>query len=200
MTRDEALNVLGVEPGASRAEIAAAHRELAQMLHPDKFGENKRLRARAEQQMKRINEARDVLLNGAGGSAAGSGSRAHAASARGAGAAGSSPEAIRFEAEARARAAETARLAVVAQLRTLVERRRAMAGMAVVAAAVTLLFSRARGTLGMLVVSVASMLTVWGIVDAVMLSSQVSVLRKRNAELVRLCDAARRVAKEAARL
>ncbi len=52
----------------------------------------------------------------------------------------------------------------------------------------------------MLVVSVASMLTVWGIVDAVMLSSQVSVLRKRDAELVRLCDAARRVAKEAARL
>lgn len=200
MTRDEALNVLGVEPGASRAEIAAAHRELAQMLHPDKFGENKRLRARAEQQMKRINEARDVLLKGAGRGAAGSGFRGRAASARGAGAPGSSPEAIRFEAEARARAAETARLAVVAQLRTLVERRRAMAGMAVVAAAVTLLFSRARGTLGMLVVSVASMLTVWGIVDAVMLSSQVSVLRKRNAELVRLCDAARRVAKEAARL
>ncbi len=200
MTRDEALSVLGVEPGASRAEIAAAHRELAQMLHPDKFGENKRLRARAEQQMKRINEARDVLLNGAGGGAAGSGSRAYTAAARGAGAAGSSPEAIRFEAEARARAAETARLAVVAQLRTLVERRRAMAGMAVVAAAVTLLFSRARGTLGMLAVSVASMLTVWGIVDAVMLSGQVSVLRRRNAELVRLRDAARRVAEEAARL
>ena len=200
MTRDEALSVLGVEPGASRAEIAAAHRELAQMLHPDKFGENKRLRARAEQQMKRINAARDVLLNGAGGGSAGSGSRGRAAFARGAGAPGSSPEAIRFEAEARAHAAETARLAVVAQLRTLVERRRAMAGMAVVAAAVTLLFSRARGTLGMLAVSVASMLTVWGIVDVVMLSGQVSVLRKRNAELVRLRDAARRVAQEAARL
>lgn len=200
MTRDEALSVLGVEPGASRAEIAAAHRELAQMLHPDKFGENKRLRARAEQQMKRINEARDVLLNGAGRGSAGSGSRGRAASARGAAAPEGSPEAIRFEAEARARAAETARLAVVAQLRTLVERRRAMAGMAVVAAAVTLLFSRARGTLGVLVVSVASMLTVWGIVDAVMLSGQVSVLRRRNAELVRLRDAARRVAEEAARL
>lgn len=204
MTRDEALSVLGVEPGASREEIAAAHRELAQMLHPDKFGENKRLRARAEQQMKRINVARDVLLKGAGrGSSARAGARertAGAASARGAGAPGSSPEAIRFEAEARARAAETARLAVVAQLRTLVERRRAMAGMAVVAAAATLLFSRARGTLGVLVVSVASMLTVWGIVDAVMLSGQVSVLRRRNAELVRLRDAARRVAEEAARL
>uniref|UniRef100_UPI003AB42214 J domain-containing protein n=1 Tax=Enorma sp. TaxID=1920692 RepID=UPI003AB42214 len=50
MTRDEALSVLGLEPGASPAEILAAYRELAQMLHPDKFGENKRLRARAEQQ------------------------------------------------------------------------------------------------------------------------------------------------------
>ncbi|WP_308616700.1 J domain-containing protein, partial [uncultured Enorma sp.] len=71
MTRDEALSVLGLEPGASRAEILAAHRELAQMLHPDKFGENKRLRARAEQQMKRINEARDVLLKAAGASSRG---------------------------------------------------------------------------------------------------------------------------------
>ena len=64
MTRDEALGVLGLEAGATPAEIAAAHRELAQMLHPDKFGDNKRLRERAEQQMRTINEARDVLMKG----------------------------------------------------------------------------------------------------------------------------------------
>ena len=66
MTRDEALTTLGLDEGATREEIQIAHRELAQMLHPDKFSENKRLRSRAEQQMKRINEARDVLLKSAG--------------------------------------------------------------------------------------------------------------------------------------
>ena len=62
MTRDEALSVLGLKSGATRDEVRLAYRELAQMLHPDKFGSNKRLRERAEQQMRAINEARDVLL------------------------------------------------------------------------------------------------------------------------------------------
>ena len=64
MTRDEALSVLGLKPDASRDQITIAYRELVQMLHPDKYGDNKRLRARAEQQMRAINEARVVLLKG----------------------------------------------------------------------------------------------------------------------------------------
>ena len=196
MTRDEALSVLGLEPGASRAEISAAHRELAQMLHPDKFGENKRLRARAEQQMKRINEARDVLLKAAGAS-----SRGGSASRReGRASADSSPEAILFEATARARAAETARLAVVAQLRTMRERRRSMLVMAGVAAIVAFLFLRVRGGLGAMIASIASMVAVWGVVDAVMLSSQVEALKTRARELLQTRDAARKIAEEAARL
>lgn len=196
MTRDEALSVLGLEPGASRAEISAAHRELAQMLHPDKFGENKRLRARAEQQMKRINEARDVLLKAAGAS-----SRGGSASRReGRASADSSPEAILFEATARARAAETARLAVVAQLRTMRERRRSMLVMAGVAAIVAFLFLRVRGGLGAMIASIASMVAVWGVVDAVMLSSQVEALKTRSRELLQTRDAARKIAEEAARL
>lgn len=196
MTRDEALSVLGLEPGASRAEILAAYRELAQMLHPDKFGENKRLRARAEQQMKRINEARDVLLKAAGAS-----SRGGSASRReGRASADSSPEAILFEATARARAAETARLAVVAQLRTMRERRRSMLVMAGVAAIVAFLFLRVRGGLGAMIASIASMVAVWGVVDAVMLSSQVEALKTRARELLQTRDAARKIAEEAARL
>lgn len=194
MTRDEALSVLGLEPGASRAEILAAYRELAQMLHPDKFGENKRLRARAEQQMKRINEARDVLLKAAGAS-----SRGGSASRReGRASADSSPEAILFEATARARAAETARLAVVAQLRTMRERRRSMLVMAGVAAIVAFLFLRVRGGLGAMIASIASMVAVWGVVDAVMLSSQVEALKTRARELLQTRDAARKIAEEAA--
>ena len=196
MTRDEALSVLGLEPGSSRADILAAYRELAQMLHPDKFGENKRLRARAEQQMKRINEARDVLLK-----AAGTGSRERSAPRRGGSVpADSSPEAILFEARARARAAETARLAVVAQLRTMRERRRSMLVMAGVAAITTFLFLRVRGGLGAMIASIASMVAVWGVVDAVMLSSQVEALKTRARELLQTRDAARKIAEEAARL
>lgn len=212
MTRAEALQVLGLQEGASRDEIAAAYRELAQMLHPDKYGENKRLRARAEQQMRRINEAHDVLRKGAGarrsGAAAGTrsggarsgsgcGSRGAGASA---GAHASSPAQIRFEAEARAHAAETARLTVVAQLRTMCERRRSMGAMAGVAAVVMLFCSRMRGTVGTLVFSVASMLVVWGIVDVVSLSGQIATLQKRSAELLRQRDAAAKIAEEAARL
>ena len=196
MTRDEALNVLGLEPGASRAEISAAHRELAQMLHPDKFGENKRLRDRAEQQMKRINEARDVLLKGAGANPRATSRPRHERPTS----AGGSPEEVLFEATARARAAETARLAVVAQLRTVRERRRSMVAMAAVAAVVAFLFLRVRGGLGAMIASIASMVAVWGIVDAVMLSSQVEALRKRSRELLQARDAARKIAEEAARL
>lgn len=196
MTRDEALSVLGLEPGSSRAEILAAYRELAQMLHPDKFGENKRLRARAEQQMKRINEARDVLLK-----ATGAGSRERSAPRReGSVPADSSPEAILFEARARARAAETARLSVVAQLRTMRERRRSMLVMAGAAAITTFLFLRVRGGLGAMIASIASMVAVWGVVDAVMLSSQVEALKTRARELLQTRDAARKIAEEAARL
>ena len=57
MTREEALTALGLESGATQEEIAAANRELAQMLQPDKYGKSKRLRERAEQQMRVINEA-----------------------------------------------------------------------------------------------------------------------------------------------
>lgn len=207
MTRDEALTTLGLDEGATREEIQIAHRELVQMLHPDKFSENKRLRSRAEQQMKRINEARDVLLksagsarrSGAAGTGRSSGGRARGG-ASGAGAGSDSPAQIRFEAEARAHAAETARLTVAAQLRTMCERRRSMGGLAAVAALAMLVTSRMRGTLGMLVFSVASMLTVWGIVDVVSLSSQIATLRKRSADLLRQRDAARRVAEEASRL
>ena len=207
MTRDEALTTLGLDEGATCEEIQIAHRELAQMLHPDKFSENKRLRSRAEQQMKRINEARDVLLksagsarrSGAAGTGRSSGGRARGG-ASGAGAGSDSPAQIRFEAEARAHAAETARLTVAAQLRTMCERRRSMGGLAAVAALAMLVTSRMRGTLGMLVFSVASMLTVWGIVDVVSLSSQIATLRKRSADLLRQRDAARRVAEEASRL
>ena len=192
MTRDEAAAVLGVEAGSSAAEVRAAYRELAQMLHPDKYGENKRLRARAEQQMRAVNEARDVLL----GKAAAAG----AARARARSAAPTEPEDIAFEATARARAAEVARLAVAAQLRTLVERRHGVVTLLGISLLAALVCSRLRGTVGALGFSVSSMLLVWSAVDTVSLSNQIGVLRRRSLELTRTRDRANDIARQAREL
>ena len=192
MTREEALRVLGLKSDATPSEVQVAYRELAQMLHPDKFGDNKRLRERAEQQMRTINEARDVLLKGARTSRRTAGRRASATT--------NSPASIAFEATARANAAETARLSVVADLRTMRERRRSMLTMAGIAAVVALVCSRMRGGLGVTVFSIASMVAVWGVVDAALLSSQVEALQKRSRELLQARDAARKIAEEARRL
>ena len=190
MTRDEALSVLGLKPDASRDQIAIAYRELVQMLHPDKYGDNKRLRARAEQQMRAINEARDVLLKGERTSRRPSPATAAA----------TSPAAIAYEATARANAAETARLSVVADARTLRERRRSMLTMAAIAAVVAFLFSRLRGGFGATIFSIGSMVAVWGVVDAALLSSQIDALQKRSRELLQARDTARKIAEEASKL
>jgi len=54
MTREEALAVLGLQDGASEAEIRAAHRRLMVAAHPDAGG--------SDWLAARLNEARDILL------------------------------------------------------------------------------------------------------------------------------------------
>lgn len=58
MTPEEAYQVLGLQPGATEAEIRAAHHRLMRTAHPDSGG--------SDWLATRINLARDVLLGGTG--------------------------------------------------------------------------------------------------------------------------------------
>ena len=54
MNASQALEVLGLEPGATREAIVSAHRHLIQKLHPDEAG--------SSYLAAQINRAKDVLL------------------------------------------------------------------------------------------------------------------------------------------
>jgi TPR repeat protein len=57
----ECYRILDVEPGASFEDIKRSYRELVRVWHPDRFGNDAKLRAKAEEKLKRINLAYERL-------------------------------------------------------------------------------------------------------------------------------------------
>lgn len=73
---NDPYSVLGVSPSASDDEVKKAYRELARKYHPDNY-QNNPLADLAEEKMKEINEAYDVITkqrSGGGGQTGGYGS------------------------------------------------------------------------------------------------------------------------------
>ncbi len=61
MDVNQALEILGLGPSATPVEIKEAYRDLAKVWHPDRFANEPRLRQKAEETLKEINEAYQVL-------------------------------------------------------------------------------------------------------------------------------------------
>ena len=59
-----AYELLGVKPGVSSSELKAAHRDLAKVWHPDRFLHDPRLQEKAQEKLKEINEAYELLSSG----------------------------------------------------------------------------------------------------------------------------------------
>jgi DnaJ domain len=60
----KAYDLLGVKPGVSNRDLKAAHRDLAKVWHPDRFLHDPRLQEKAQEKLKEINEAYDLLISG----------------------------------------------------------------------------------------------------------------------------------------
>jgi hypothetical protein len=64
LDQSKAYELLGVKPGVSNRELKAAHRDLAKVWHPDRFLHDPRLQDKAQEKLKEINEAYELLISG----------------------------------------------------------------------------------------------------------------------------------------
>jgi hypothetical protein len=64
--------ILEIRPGVSRNDLRQAYRDLVKVWHPDRFAQDPRLQHRAQEKLKEINQAYEILMSPASGSRTGS--------------------------------------------------------------------------------------------------------------------------------
>ncbi|MCL2889290.1 MAG: J domain-containing protein [Eggerthellaceae bacterium] len=152
MNRPEALRILGLDEDATAEDIKTAYKEVAQILHPDRFASSKKLQDRATEQFKNLQEAYELLTSGkAARPSAGPSSRPTSGSRSG--------HTTARELEARLAGIAAAKTQLVAQRNTTLDERRNSLIMLLIGLAVCLLLRRIPIGLGLGTTAV-----VWGIV------------------------------------
>lgn len=166
MNRREALRILGLDEDATPQDIKTAYKEVAQILHPDKFSGNRRLQERATEQFKNLQEAYE-LLNKKG---AGAGQSSQASPYAQGGRDGSPLRTA--EIEARLAGIAAARVQLVAQRDLMLDERRnglVIAGVGLIG----VVLGRRPGLFAVLA-AIGAAAVVWGIVQVV--SSQRTIM------------------------
>lgn len=169
VNRQEALKILGLDDDATIDDVKVAYKETVQILHPDRFANNKKLQERATEQFKNLQEAYDYLTSG---KSAQSGGSRPASSSRTSG----SYEAQQLEARLAGIAA--ARTQLVAQRDTLYDSRRNATMMIVGGAFVAFVLRRIPWIAGL-----AGAIFVWGIVDMVNTGRNINIIDQHLKEL-----------------
>jgi Flp pilus assembly protein TadB len=70
MRLDDGYRLLDLDPAASDEEVKRACRDLTKVWHPDRFGNDPRLRQKAEEKMKSVLEAYETIRTSRAGGAA----------------------------------------------------------------------------------------------------------------------------------
>jgi hypothetical protein len=63
MELEECFELFDLDRGCTPEQVRQAHRDLVHVWHPDRFGENLRLRRKAEDKLKEINAAYDQIMS-----------------------------------------------------------------------------------------------------------------------------------------
>lgn len=182
MNRREALRALGLDEDASMEDIKTAYKETVQILHPDRFANNKKLQDRATEQFKNLQDAYEFLTKGK--TSRGSSSRRQTSSASGAHSRASTSCAYTEADELRARLSgiTAAKTQLVAQRDASYGARRNGFAIAAAGALAVLVFGRKLGVFAA-IAGIGATAAVWGIVHAVSAQRTISMLSERIEEL-----------------